>query len=210
MALWLVVAALALSPSSRLKAEVEEKARAETADLLRVLCPEQCVLLSVQAKIEDEVIGKADPGFDPPGDAVAPVVRSISASVVADGKLPSAFRVRLKDLVAARLRTSGAPAQVFVQAVDFPVRNPPHLEAPPQLPQAAPAAPPPVAAASPIADAKPLTAKERLLDQAPALAALALLALVALALGSLFFLATRRPQEPAVELEAPLPQPEAA
>jgi len=199
----LLAAALALTPASRLQREAEDKARTEVTDLFRALCPEQCVLLSLQARVEEEAVGTADPGFDAPGDLKAPVLKGASATVLLDGKLPPAFRGKVRDLVAQRLRSLGVPAQVAVQAVPFPVRNPTHLEAPPPAPQAAPVPP------NPQPEAKPITARDRLLEEAPALAAAALFAIVVLVLGTLLYLATRRAQEPAWELE-PAPTPETA
>jgi hypothetical protein len=35
------------TPAGRVRAEAEERARAEVGDLFRTLCPEQCVLLGV-------------------------------------------------------------------------------------------------------------------------------------------------------------------
>jgi flagellar motor switch protein FliG len=199
----LLAAAVALTPASRLQRDAEDKARAEVTDLFRALCPEQCVLLSIQARVEEEAVGTADPGFDAPGDLKAPVLKGASAAVLLDGKLPPAFRGKVRDLVTQRLRALGVPAQVAIQAVPFPVRNPTHLEAPPTAPQAPPAAPPP---AQP--EAKPITPRDRLLEEAPALAVAALFALVALVLGALLYLATRRAQEPAWDVE-PAPAPEA-
>jgi len=196
----LLAAAVALTPASRLQRDAEDKARVEVTDLFRALCPEQCVLLSLQARVEDDVVATADPGFDAPGDLKAPVLKGTSAAVLLDGKLLPAFRGKVRDLVAQRLRALGVPTQVAVQAVPFPVRNPPHLEAPPPAPQATPPAP----AAQP--EAKPATVRDRLLEEAPALAAAALLAVVALLLGALLYLAARRSQEPAfVDEPAALP-----
>jgi flagellar motor switch protein FliG len=203
MLIFLLAAAVALTPASRLQRDAEDKARAELTDLFRSLCPEQCVLLSLQARVEEQAVGTADPGFDAPGDLKAPVLKGASATVLLDAKLPPAFRGKVRDLVAQRLRGLGAPAQVAVQAVAFPVRNPPHLEAPPPAPQAVPPAP----AAQP--EAKPLAVRDRLLEEAPALAAAALLAVVALLLGGLLYLAARRAREPEYELE-PDPPPDAA
>jgi hypothetical protein len=98
----------------------------------------------------------------------------------------------VRDLVTQRLRALGVPARVAVQAVQFPVRNPPHLEAPPPAPAPAAATPPPGPTAP---EQKSLTLKDRLLEQAPALAAVILCALVALILGTLLFFAVRRPAE---------------
>jgi flagellar motor switch protein FliG len=188
----LLAAAVALTPSQRLQRDFEDRARVEVTDLFRTLCPEQCVLLSLQARVEDEVVQGGDPGFDAPGDVKAPFVKDASAAVVLDAKLPSAFRVKVRDLVAQRLRALGVPARVAVEAVQFPVRNPPHLEAPTPAPVAPPATPPPGPSAL---EQKTLTLKDRLLEQAPALAALTLCALVALILGTLLFFAVRRPSE---------------
>jgi flagellar FliG-like protein len=199
----LLAAAVALTPSSRLQREAEDKARAEVNDLFRALCPEQCVLLGVQAKVEEEVVGSADPGFDPPGELKAPVLKGASATVLLDGKLPPAFRGKVRDLVTQRLRGLGVPAQVSVQAVNFPVRNPPHLEAPPPAPTALSGPPSPTPPTP--AEGKSPGARERLLEEAPALAAAALFALVALLLGGLFFFAARRSQETAFELEPDAP-----
>jgi flagellar motor switch protein FliG len=200
----LLAAVVALTPASRLQRDAEDKGRAEVTDLFRSLCPEQCVLVSLQARVEDEAVGTADPGFDAPGDLKAPVLKGASAAVLLDGQLPPAFRAKVRDLVAQRLRALGAPAQVTVQAVRFPVRNPPHLEAPPPAPQQAVPPPAPPAAL----EAKPAVLRDRLLDEAPALAAAALLAVVALLLGALLYLAARRGQEPVYELEpAPAPDP---
>src|SRR5262249_43385163 len=70
----LLTAALALTPASRLQRDAEDKARAEVTDLFRTLCPEQCVLLSLKARVEEEPVGTADPGFDAPGDLKVPVL----------------------------------------------------------------------------------------------------------------------------------------
>ena len=47
----LLAAAMALTPASRLQRDAEDKARGEVTDLFRALCPEQCVLLSLQARV---------------------------------------------------------------------------------------------------------------------------------------------------------------
>jgi flagellar motor switch protein FliG len=188
----LLLAAVALTPSQRLQRDFEDRARAELTDLFRSLCPEQCVLLALEARVDDELVGTAAPGFDAPGDLKAPVVKVANATIVLDGKLPSAFRGKVRDLVTQRLQALGVPARVAVQAVQFPVRNPPHLEAPPtpSLPPPAANPPPPVAP-----EAKAATLQDRLLEQAPALASLLLLTVVALILGVLLFFAVRRPAE---------------
>ena len=203
----LLAAAIALTPASRLQRDVEDKARAEVTDLFRTLCPEQCVLLSLKARVEEEPVGTADPGFDAPGDLKAPVLKGAITTVLLDERLPPAFRGKVRDLVAQRLGGLGVPAQVAVQAVPFPVRNPPHLEAPPPAPQPAPQAQPP--SPPPQAEAKTPALRDRLIEEAPALAAAALFALVALLLGTLLFFAIRPRREPEYELE-PAALPEAA
>src|SRR5215470_11152554 len=105
---------------------------------------------------EEEVGGDVSPGFDAPGARTVPVVRSVNASVLVDQRLPAAFRTRVKALVSQRLKGQGVPVQIALEQVNFPVRNPPYLEAPPPpqaqaspIPQAPPA--PPVDAATPVA-----------------------------------------------------------
>ena len=197
----LLAAALALTPASRLQRDAEDKARAEVTDLFRTLCPEQCVLLSLKVRVEEEPVGTADPGFDAPGDLKAPVLKGASTTVLLDERLPPAFRGKVRDLVAQRLGALGVPTQVAVQAVAFPVRNPPHLEAPPPPPQAPQAQPPP--AGQP--EVKTPVLRDRLIEEAPALAAAALFALVALLLGTLLFFAIRPRREPEYELEPEAP-----
>src|SRR5262249_53879789 len=128
----------------KVKSEAEDRARAEVADLLRTLCPEQCVLLSVEARVEEETSADAPPGFEAvtPG-AKLPVLRSLAASVLLDEELPSAFRTRAKALEAERIGTLGAQPSVNVQTVKFPPRNAPHLDAqePPKKDDLVPKAP---------------------------------------------------------------------
>ena len=204
-----LLVAAAPTAGAKMQREAEDRARADAADLLRTLCPEQCVLLSVQARIDDEDVGgQTTPGFDPAGARTVPVLRAISASVLIDQRLPTAFRGRVKSLVAQRLKSAGVPASVAVEQVSFPVRNPPYLEA-----KETPAPPPqlPIAAATPVA---PVKLDDKLIEHAPLLAVVTLLGCVLLALGGLFFLAARKPPaEPlyaeALPPEAPL-QPAAA
>jgi hypothetical protein len=202
----LIALLLAAAPTAgtKIQREAEDRARADAADLLRTLCPEQCVLLSVQARVDDEDVGGATtPGFDPAGARTVPVLRAISASVLIDQRLPTAFRGRVKSLVAQRLKSAGVPASVAVEQVSFPVRNPPYLEA-----KDTPAPPPqlPVAAATPVATPK---LDEKLIEHAPLLAVVTLLGGVLLALGGLFFLAARKaPAEPL--FAEPLPPEEPA
>jgi hypothetical protein len=209
--------ASASTPQARLRAEAEERSRAEVSDLLRTLCPEQCVLVSVEARVEEESVGGAPPGFETlAGGATLPSLRSVSARVLVDSRLPGPFRTRLKDLVAQRLKTVGPQSTVEVESVAFPPRNAPHLEAPPLEPKPQPpSAMPPGPEAEP-KEVQPLAQRftERLLDAAPLLVVAVLLALTVLVLGVLLVLAARRPSPaPALEYglpEEPLPPPEPA
>jgi hypothetical protein len=188
------------TPQGRLREEAEDKARAGVSDLLRTLCPEQCVLVSVEARVEEEAIGNAPPGFETlSGGATLPTLRTVSAHVVVDSRLPGPFRTRLKDLVVQRLKGVGPQPTVNVESVAFPPRNAPHLEAPPleQKPQPAPPTPP----TEPEAEApeKPSLGQrleERLVDAAPLLAVVVLLALTLMVLGALLVMAARRPPPP--------------
>lgn len=208
----LLMAAAPLA-GEKMQREAEERAHAEVADLLRTLCPEQCVLLSVRAQMdEEETGGQVSPGFDAPGARTVPVVRAVSANVLVDQRLPLQFRTRVKTLIAERLKGAGVPAEVALQQVSFPVKNPPYLEAREPPPQQAvpPPAPEPqkgpeVDAATPIAPK--LTAK--LVEQAPLLAVIVLLGAVVLALGLLVYFAARRPQEPVFAEALPQEQPQA-
>jgi hypothetical protein len=190
------------TPQGRLRAEAEDKARAEVSDLLRTLCPEQCVLVSVEARVEEEAIGNAPPGFETlSGGATLPTLRMVSAHVVVDSRLPGPFRSRLKDLVAQRLKGVGPQPAVNVESVAFPPRNAPHLEAPPLEPKPQPA--PPTPPTEPEAQAEPREKPslgerlvEPLVDAAPLLAVVVLLALTVMVLGALLVLAARRPPAP--------------
>ncbi len=215
----------AATPQGRLREEAEAKARAEVSDLLRTLCPEQCVLVSVEARVEEEAIGTAPPGFETlSGGATLPTLRMVSAHVVVDSRLPGPFRTRLKDLVAQRLKGVGPQPTVNVESVAFPPRNAPHLEAPPleQKPQPAPPTPSTEPEAEGEAQEKPTMGQrmlERLLDAAPLLAVVVLLALTLMVLGALLVLAARRPppappldylpEEPLPAAEPPAPAPPA-
>jgi hypothetical protein len=179
-------------------------------DLLRALCPEQCVLLSVRAQMdEEETGGQVSPGFDAPGARTVPVVKSVNASVLVDKRLPLQFRTRVKSLIAQRLNSAAVPAEIALEQVAFPVKNPPYLEAREPLPAQAKPGPakeeaPPINAATPVSS----KLQEKLLEQAPLLAVMVLLGTVVLALGGLIFLASRRPQEQYLTepLPAELPQ----
>ncbi|MBM7113412.1 hypothetical protein [Archangium primigenium] len=206
--------AAATTPQGRLRAEAEERARAEVSDLLRTLCPEQCVLVAVEARVEDEALAGAPPGFETlSGGAALPTVRSVSARVLVDSQLPGPFRTRLKDLVAQRLKTVGPQPGVEVETVAFPPRNAPHLEAQPREPKPSPPTATPPLPGSPESEARPVPsvrerAEERLLEAAPLLAVAALLALTVLVLGVLLVVATRRAASPPPGLEyAPEPLP---
>jgi hypothetical protein len=167
--------------------------------------------------VEEEAVGGATPGFETlSGGATLPSLRSVSARVLVDSKLPGPFRTRLKDLVAQRLKTVAPQSTVEVESVAFPPRNAPHLEAPPLEPK-----PQPPAATSPTPESEPKEVPpleqrfaERLLDAAPLLVVAVLLALTVLVLGVLLVLAARRPSPaPGMEYglpEEPLPAPEPA
>src|SRR5438105_7110704 len=209
----LIALLIAAAPSLGLKIqrEAEDRARADVTDLLRTLCPEQCVLLSVRAQTDDEDVGgEVSPGFDAPGNRTVPVLRLLNASLVVDQRLPAAFRTRVKALVGERLKMQGVPAEVALQQVNFPVRNPPYLEAPPQqpvpppAPKAEPLAPPPVAASTPVA---PIKLQDKLMEHAPLLAVIVLLGGVLLALGGLFYLAARKPSDSFMPEGLPLDAP---
>ena len=196
----IIAAFMAAAPlaGAKLQQEAEDRARADVADLLRVLCPEQCVLLSVRAQMdEEEAGGQATPGFDAPGARTVPVVRSLQTSVLVDQRLPAAFRTRVKSLIAERLKGAGYPSEIALQQVNFPVKNPPYLEAPPKPPEPAQAPPPAqpeppkVDAASPVAP----RLQEKLLEQAPLLAMMVILGTVVIALGALIYMSARRPQD---------------
>lgn len=197
-----LVAAAPLA-GEKMQRAAEEHARAEVADLLRTLCPEQCVLLSVRAQMDEEqVSGDPSPGFDAPGARTVPVVRGLNASIVVDQRLPMQFRTRLKTLIANRLKTGGAPVEVGLEQVAFPVKNPPYLEArepPPQAPQQQ--QPPQTEQQPKVAAATPVPRlQDKLIEQAPLLAVIVLLGAVVLALGVLVYLAARRQQqEPLLE-----------
>src|SRR5918911_4713504 len=131
----LIAAAVAAAPlaGATLQHDAEERARAEANDLLRTLCPEQCVVLSVSARVEEEDAGgERTPGFDTPGARTVPALRSVTANVLVDERLPAAFRPRVRGLIAQKLSGGGVPATVQLSQVSFPPRNPPpYVEPPP-------------------------------------------------------------------------------
>jgi hypothetical protein len=207
-----VLMAAAPLASAKMQQEAEDKARAEVTDLLRALCPEQCVLLSVRAQMdEEETGGQVSPGFDAPGARTVPVVKSVNASVLVDKRLPLQFRTRVKSLIAQRLNSAAVPAEIALEQVAFPVKNPPYLEAREPLPAQAKPGPakeeaPPINAATPVSS----KLQEKLLEQAPLLAVMVLLGTVVLALGGLIFFASRRPQEQYLTEPLPAEQPQSA
>jgi hypothetical protein len=210
-----VLMAAAPLAGAKMQQEAEDRARAEVTDLLRALCPEQCVLLSVRAQMDEEDTGgQVSPGFDAPGARTVPVVRSVNASVLVDKRLPLQFRTRVKALIAQRLNSAAVPAEIALEQVAFPVKNPPYLEAREPLPaQAKPPAPEPAKEeALPINAATPVSSRlqEKLLEQAPLLAVMVLLGTVVLALGGLIFLAARKPQEQYLTEPLPAEQPQSA
>lgn len=188
--------------TGKVKADAEERARVEVVDLLRTLCPEQCVLLGVEARVEEETSSDAPPGFEQvtPG-AKLPVLRTLSATVLLDEELPSAFRTKARSLVSERLKAMGAAPSVNIQTVKFPPRNAPHLDADDKEKKAEPFPPKP----DPAENQPQLTpgerVQERLAESAPLLAVALLALLAVLGVGALMVLAMRRAQAP-----APLPE----
>jgi flagellar motor switch protein FliG len=195
----LIAALIAAAPlaGAKLQHEAEERARAEANDLLRTLCPEQCVVLSVSARVDEEDAGgERTPGFEAPGARTVPVLRSVSANVLVDQRLPAAFRSRIRALIGQKLSGGGVPATVQVSQVSFPPRNPPpYLD--PQPPKTEEKPPEPEEKPE-LATATPASSRilEKLIDSAPLLAIAILVGTVLLVLGGLFFFAARRPQEP--------------
>src|SRR5205823_2898947 len=195
--MFLFAALIAAAPlaGAQLQHDAEERARAEANDLLRTLCPEQCVVLSVAARVDVENAGgERTPGFETPGARTVPVLRSLSANVLVDQRLPAAFRSRVRALIGQKLSGAGVPATVQVSQVAFPPRNPPPYvdPQPPKPPEKLaepekPEVPPPAPASSRIAD--------KLIEAAPVLAVALLVGLVLLVLGGLFYFAARRSQE---------------
>src|SRR5436190_8650135 len=207
----LIAAAIAAAPlaGATLQHEAEERARADATDLLRTLCPEQCVVLSVAARVDEEDAGgERTPGFETPGAKTVPVLRSVSANVLVDQRLPAAFRSRVRALIVQKLSGAGVPATVQLSQVSFPPRNPPpYVDPQPPKPAEKPPEPeqkPPLAAASPISS----RILERLIEAAPVLAITILLGTILLVLGTLFFFAARRPA-PELYTDLPPEQPAA-
>jgi flagellar motor switch protein FliG len=196
--MFLFAALIAAAPlaGAQLQHEVEERARAEVNDLLRTLCPEQCAVLSVAARVEEEDAGgERTPGFETPGARTVPVLRAVSANVLVDQRLPAAFRSRIRALIGQKLSGAGVPATVQLSQVGFPPRNPaPYVD--PQPPKA-PEKPPepeqkPALAAAATASSRLL---DKLIESAPVLAIAILLGTVLLVLGGLFYFAARPRQE---------------
>src|SRR5438132_1602155 len=194
----LIAALVAAAPlaGAQIQHEAEERARAEVNELLRTLCPEQCTVLSVSARVEEEDAGgERTPGFETPGARTVPVLRSLSTNVLVDQRLPPAFRSRVRALIAQKLSGAGVPATVQLSQVGFPPRNPPPY-VDPQPPKAAEKLPEPdqkpqLAAATPASS----RLAEKLIESAPALAIAILVGTVLLILGGLFFFAARRPRD---------------
>src|SRR5262245_54241547 len=190
--------AAATTLTGKVKADAEERARVEVADLLRTLCPEQCVLLGVEARVEEETSSDAPPGFEQvtPG-AKLPVLRTLSATVLLDEELPSAFRSKARSLVSERLKALGAAPSVNIQTVKFPPRNAPHLDADDKDKKAEPFLPKPDQGEGqpPLSPGDRM--QERLAESAPLLAVALLALLAVLGVGALMVLAMRRAQAPA-------------
>ena len=197
----MLIAAQAASsqPASALRTQTEDRVRTELSDLIRSLCPEQCVLLSVRAGIEEQAVTGVDlqPGFQNLAQTVKTLgVRSAGATVLLDKALPQTFRSRFKQLASARLAGMAAQVSVDEQTVLFPPRNAPHLEA-----QEKPPAPPPAAKepqAPPPAPPQPALARieEKLIEHTPVLVLALLFSAVVLVLGVLSLLAIRALKQP--------------
>src|SRR3954469_9509273 len=124
----LIAALIAAAPlaGAQLQHQAEERARAEANELLRTLCPEQCSVLAVSARVDEEDAGgERTPGFETPGVRTVPVLRSLSANVLVDQRLPAALPSRIRALVAQKLSGAGVPATVQLSQVSFPARTPP-------------------------------------------------------------------------------------
>lgn len=204
---WVVAGSAAAQAGSttltgKVKADAEERARVEVADLLRTLCPEQCVLLGVEARVEEETSADAPPGFEQvtPG-AKLPVLRTLSATVLLDEELPSAFRSKARSLVSERLKALGAAPTVNIQTVKFPPRNAPHLDADDKDKKADPFPKPDPSENQPqLSPGEKM--QERLAESAPLLVVALLALLAVLGVGALMVLAMRR----ASQAPAPLPE----
>jgi hypothetical protein len=188
------------SLTSKMKADAEQRARDEVSDLLRTLCPEQCVLLSVEARIDEETTSEAPPGFEAvtPGARV-PVLRALTASVLVDQELPSSFRTRAKALVSERLKNLGAQPSVNIQTVKFPPKNAPHLDAAEKKPEPAPDRKEEEPMQPQLSPWERL--QERLVDSVPILALVVFAGLTLIILGVLMVLAVRRASAPPPAVE---------
>src|SRR5581483_2844016 len=185
----LIAALIAAAPlaGATLQHEAEERARGEANDLLRTLCPEQCVVLSVGARVEEEDAGgERTPGFETPGARTVPVLRALSANVLVDQRLPAAFRSRIRALIAQKLSAAGVPATVQLSQVSFPARNPPPYVDP--QPPKAPDKPEDAEQKPPLAATTPVSSRllDKLVESAPAIAIATLLGAVLMVLGGLF------------------------
>src|SRR4051794_11709214 len=195
----LIAAFIAAAPlaGAPMQHEAGERARAGANELLRALCPQQCSGLSLAARVEEEDAGgERTPGFETPGAKTVPVLRSVSANVLVDQRLPAAFRSRVRALIVQKLSGAGVPATVQVSQVAFPPRNPPpYVDPQPPKPPEKPAEP----EKSPITPPEPASARiaDKLIEAAPLLAVALLVGLVLLVLGGLFYFAARRSQEAA-------------
>jgi hypothetical protein len=191
----LIAALIGAAPlaGAQLQHDAEERARAETNDLLRTLCPEQCVVLSVSARVEEEDAGgEKTPGFEAPGARTVPVLRSLSANVLVDQRLPAPFRSRVRALIGQKLSGAGVPATVQLSQVAFPARNPPpYVDPPPPKPPDEPEEKPQLATTAPVSS----RLLDKLVESAPALAIAVLVGGVLLVLGGLFYAAARRPRD---------------
>src|SRR3954471_11476621 len=184
----LIAALIAAAPlaGAQLQHEAEERARAEANELLRTLCPEQCSVLSASARVDEEDAGgERTPGFETPGARTVPVLRSLTANVLVDQRLPAAFRSRVRALIGQKLSGAGVPATVQISQVGFPPRNPPPYVDPPPPKPTDKDKPPEAEKKEEPAPVPSATSRlvEKLVEAAPALAIAALTAIVLLVLG---------------------------
>src|SRR5258708_33192382 len=125
VAMLIAAAAASSQPASALRTQTEDRVRAELFDLIRSLCPEQCVLLTVRAGIEEQAVIGADlqPGFQALSTPVKTLgVRTVGATVLLDKALPQTFRSRFMQPASARL--AGLAARDSVREKN--VNGPPH------------------------------------------------------------------------------------
>ncbi len=190
-----------------MKTDAEDAARGAITDLLRSLCPEQCYLNALEAKVEEETISTTAPGFDAPaGAAKLPTLRSVNVALLLDSELPMAFRTKLKGLVIQRLSPISPQTTVTTENVAFPPRNPQHLEQPEKAPQPQPQPTPPPEPEKSKEEAPvtpPPASITPWLEAATLLAIVLFTGLTLVALGVLLYLALRQRAQPQAPAAAP-------